>query len=447
MLIEFRVANYRSIGDEQALSLVPAPKQREYPENIFSASKYSMLNALGLYGNNASGKSNLLLSISLLDKLIHLSARTSSTTPLPYDPFLLREGWEKKPTKLEITFVLNDNRYRYGLEFNKEEVQSEWLYRKGASREVVLFEREGEIIDASSGFEGSSKLVEAAIEATRKNALFLSMCDTLNVDEAKSIMGWFRKLNMFNGLDTEDLMMNTFSLLDVNPFRELIRGYFLHLNIGIADFATVTKEFDPADLPPGMPESERSRWIERLVGKKGFNIVSSHNYYDSAGKPTGNYVTWELSKYESSGTNKAFEIAGHIFWTLVNGGVLIIDEIEAKLHPLMTLDIINLFLYNNTNPNKAQLIFATHDTNLLSSARLRRDQIYFTKKNQWESTEIYSLSDILYAGSNDPDKLERERPDRDKEKRYMEGRYKAIPEFKSLDPLKPLIEKWQERVN
>jgi len=447
MLLEFRVANYRSVGEEQILSFVPAPKQREYPENILSVSKYSMVNAIGIYGNNASGKSNLLLSISLLDKLVHLSARTSSTTPLPFDPFRLREGWTEKPTKLEITFILGENRYRYGLEFNKEEVLREWLYRKVASREVELFERKQDVIDVSSGYKGSAKLIDAAVEATRNNALFLSTCDMLNVEEAKAIFGWFKKLNMFNGLNTEELMINTFSLLDVNPFRELIRGYFFHLNIGIVDFHATTKEFDPTDLPEGLPESERNAWIERLQGKKGFNIFSTHQYYDSRGLPAGEHVSWEMDKHESSGTNKAFQISGHIFWTLVNGGILIIDEIEAKLHPLMTLDIINLFLNKETNPNKAQLIFATHDTNLLSSSKLRRDQIYFSKKNKWESTEIYSLSDILYAGSNDPDKVEKERPDRDKEKRYMEGRYEAVPEFESFDPFKPLIQKWQERAN
>ncbi|HVU95287.1 MAG TPA: ATP-binding protein [Puia sp.] len=447
MLLEFRVANYRSIGEEQVLSFVPAPKQREYPENILSAAKYNLLNAIGIYGNNASGKSNLLLSISLLDKLVHLSARTSSTTPLPFDPFLLREGWTEKPTRLEISFILEANRYRYGLEFNKNEVLHEWLYRKGTGREVELFERKNDVIDVSSGFNGSPKLIDAAIEATRNNALFLSICDMLNISEAKSIFGWFRKLNMFNGLNTEELMIDTASLLDVDPYKELIRNYFLHLNIGIEDFAMVTKEFDPADLPPGLSENQRNAWIERLQGKKGFNIMAAHRYYDRGGQPTEAKINWMLDKNESSGTTKAFQISGPIFWTLVNGGVLIIDEIEAKLHPLMTLDIINLFLNKDTNPNQAQLIFATHDTNLLSSSKLRRDQIYFAKKNRWESTEIYSLSDIFYAGSNDPEKLEKERPDRDKEKRYMEGRYEAVPEFGTLDPIKPLLQKWHERAN
>lgn len=111
-----------------------------------------------------------------------------------------------------------------------------------------------------------------------------------------------------------------------------------------------------------------------------------------------------------------------------NGGILVIDEIEAAMHPIMTLNTIDLFLNQESNPNHAQLIFATHDTNLLSYSKLRRDQICFVEKNQWESTELYSLSDFVYFGEkNGMFKSEKERPDTDKEKRYLEGRYGAIP--------------------
>jgi hypothetical protein len=111
-----------------------------------------------------------------------------------------------------------------------------------------------------------------------------------------------------------------------------------------------------------------------------------------------------------------------------NGGILVIDEIEAAMHPIMTLNTIDLFLNQESNPNHAQLIFATHDTNLLSYSELRRDQICFVEKNRWESTELYSLSDFVYFGEkNGMFKSEKERPDTDKEKRYLEGRYGAIP--------------------
>jgi AAA15 family ATPase/GTPase len=444
MLLEFRVCNYRSIGEEQVLSLIPANKQKDHLQNILTKGKYQALNAISLYGQNGSGKSNLLLAMSFLDKLIHISARTSSTTKLPYDPFLLREGWEGKPTRFEITFVLDDNRYRYGLEFTEKEVQKEWLFRKSQSREVSLFEREGSTIDVSSGFNGSKKIIDAAIEATRDNALFLSTCDMLNVEEAKTIFNWFRYFGMIDGLNTEEL--HTVDLWDKEDYKDKIKKYLESLSLNIADVDITTKDFDESELPDDMPKAMKNRLAKSLKGKQSYTVIAKHTLYDSNAKPTPNLVSWEWWEKESAGSKKAFELSGPILWTLANGGVLIIDEIEAKMHPVMTLNTIDIFLDPASNPNKAQLIFATHDTNLLTYSTLRRDQIYFVEKNQWESSELYSLSDFVYfENKNGEFKSEKERPDTDKEKRYFEGRYKAIP---VLGEFRTFIRntKWQKEV-
>ncbi len=444
MLLEFRVCNYRSIGEEQVLSLIPANKQKDHVQNILTKGKYQALNAISLYGQNGSGKSNLLLAMSFLDKLIHISARTSSTTKLPYDPFLLREGWEGKPTRFEITFVLDDNRYRYGLEFTEKEVQKEWLFRKSQSREVSLFEREGSTIDVSSGFNGSKKIIDAAIEATRDNALFLSTCDMLNVEEAKNIFNWFRYFGMIDGLNTEEL--HTVDLWDKEDYKDKIKKYLESLSLNIADVDITTKDFDESELPDDMPKAMKNRLAKSLKGKQSYTVIAKHTLYDSNAKPTPNLVSWEWWEKESAGSKKAFELSGPILWTLANGGVLIIDEIEAKMHPVMTLNTIDIFLDPASNPNKAQLIFATHDTNLLTYSTLRRDQIYFVEKNQWESSELYSLSDFVYfENKNGEFKSEKERPDTDKEKRYFEGRYKAIP---VLGEFRTFIRntKWQKEV-
>ena len=113
MLIEFKVANYRSIGEEQVLSLVPASNQNEYPDNIIQKSSYAALNGIVLYGANGSGKSNLLRAIVAMSNIIRISAMSSSTSLLPYDPFLLREGYAQKNTTFEMTFVIGESRYRY----------------------------------------------------------------------------------------------------------------------------------------------------------------------------------------------------------------------------------------------------------------------------------------------------------------------------------------------
>ena len=428
MLLEFKVSNYRSIGDEQILSLVPAPKQKDYPENIIENGKYRALNSISLYGSNSGGKSNFLKSMSLLDKLVHMSARASSTTKLPYDPFLLREGYSDKPTFLEISFIIDEFRYRYGFEFNEIEIEKEWLFRKNLGREVKVFERENDVIDVSSGFNGTKKIIDAAIEATRDNALFLSTCDMLNVEEAKSIINWFSHFSMIDGLNTDVEEIQTVELWEKEEYRSKIKQYLTSLNLGIKDLDITTKEFSISDLPDDMPKNMKEQLSKSLKGKHSYTVFAEHHIYDESQKPSGKTESWKWEERESSGAKKALQLSGPILWTLANGGVLIIDEIEAKLHPIMTLNTIDTFLNKKSNPFNAQLIFATHDTNLLTYSNLRRDQICFAEKNKWESTELYSLSDFVYfEEKNGEFKSEKERPDTDKEKRYFEGRYGAIP--------------------
>jgi AAA15 family ATPase/GTPase len=437
MLLEFKVSNYRSIGEEQILSLIPAAKQKEYSDNILTKGKHHALNAVAIYGANGSGKSNFLRAMKLLDRLIHLSARSSSTTKLPYDPFLLREGWESKPTKFEITFVVGEDKYRYGFEFYRDEFVSEWLYRKGPGREVALFLRQGDTIDPSAGFKGNGKVIDAAIEATRPNALFLSTCDMLNVDEAKDIFKWFAYFNNIDGIDTENEEIRTVTMWEDLSDRVQIIKYLESLNLGFAGINISTKDFDETDLPKDIDENTRNQLIKTLSGRQGYSVNSEHRIYtaDDA-KATDKLISWKFDDRESKGTHKAFHLSGPILWAIKNGGILIIDEIEAKMHPLLTLNTINFFLNKETNPNNAQIIFATHDTNLLTYSELRRDQIYFTEKNNWESSEIFSLSDFIYLGDKSSPKSEKERPDSDKEKRYFEGRYGAVPFLGPFNPIK-----------
>jgi predicted ATPase len=423
MLIEFRATNYRSIGEEQILSLIPAAKQREYPQNIIPSGNHSSLNVIGIYGANGSGKSNLIQAMRLLDNLLYRSARAASTTPLPYDPFLLREGWVQRPTRFEIVFIVNQNKYRYGLEFDRTEVKTEWLFRKATGREVNLFQREGDVIEATSGLKGNDKLISAAIEATRPNSLFLSTCDMLNIQEAKDIFQWFRHFNVIDGLNTDREEITTVKMWETPSYREAINNYLDSLKLGFQNIEISTKDFETTDLPDEIDESTRRSLAAKLIGMKKYIVKATHSVYGEDGTESGNMLSWDFDDRESAGTKKAFQLSGPVIWVLIHGGTLVIDEIEARMHPIMTLHAINQFLNKETNPNNAQLIFATHDTNLLTYAPLRRDQIYFVEKNKWESTEIYSLSDFRYKDL----KEETERPDTDKEKRYLEGRYGAIP--------------------
>jgi len=425
MLIEFRVCNYRSIGEEQVISLVPAPKQRDYPENVFQEAGYDALNVIAFYGANGSGKSNLLMAMVLFEELIALSSRFSSVQKLPWEPFLLREGWTEKPTRFEITFILNNNRYRYGVEFTTT-VEKEWLYRKAVGREVPVFLREGDIIDASSALKAHSKIIDAAIESTKPNSLFLSICDMLNIEEAREIFQWFSSVGIVNDKNKTELESGIISMWEDAELRKRILEYMVRMKTGIEEINMKVYDKDDIDTTIWLTENKKQSVVNPHSRSETRIPMASHFIYDKSGKKTTDTMSWPIEEFESSGTKKALQISGAILSTLMKGNVLIIDEIEANMHPIMTLDTINLFLNKEINKYGAQLIFTTHDTNLLSYANLRRDQIYFAEKNKWESTEIYSLSDFKYLNDLDGSTA-KERPDTDKEKRYIEGRYGAVP--------------------
>lgn len=411
MLISYSIKNYRSIADQQILSFAPMNRQKEYFSNILSEGDSSALNVVAVYGANASGKSNLIRGLSSFIRLLRNSAMETSISGLDYQPFLLRQGYDKKPTQMELVFTIDERRYRYGFEYNSTEIVKEWLLKKDVGRESPLFEREGDTIEPSSPLSSNKKLVELAIDATRSNGLFLSVCDALNIDEAKKIISYLGNMSLINGTSPSMLFRTNYHirLWQEESYSSALQGLFSRMDVDIKEISFQKDE-------------------------SFYDIKTKHSLYDFEGKATGELITLDMFEHESSGTQQAFRLSGPVIRSLLSGGILVIDEIESKLHPVMTLRIIDLFLDKETNLKGAQLLFTTHDTNLLTYANLRRDQICFMEKNSWESSELFSLSDFVYYGEKDGQIIpEKERVDTDKEKRYIEGRYGAIPmlgEFK-----------------
>lgn len=436
MLLEFRVTNFRSVCEEQVLSLRPETKHRDVPANILARGGHRALNALALYGPNDSGKSNLLRAIGLLDSLVSTSAQGASTDRLPYDPFLLRQGWEKEPTEFEITFVSNGNRYRYGVAYTAAAVVREWLYRKATGREVPLFEREGDTIDTRPGLDALPAVLAAAIAATRPNSLFLSWCDSFNIAEAKQLRQWFQQMKSIDALNTQFKGMSTAEMLQDADYAEPIKKLLTSLGLGVLGVGVEQVQLEEMrflnNLPQAVKQAVKQAVVTRFKGATNPVVKATHRLYDAQGQPSAKSMTWDWDDRESAGAKQALELSGPVIWMLAQGGVLVIDEIEAKLHTQLTQNIVRLFLDPATNPKGAQLLFATHDTNLLAYLPLRRDQVCFAEKNAWEGTETYALSDFRYlplapARPADGKAPTAERPDADKEKRYLEGRYGAIP--------------------
>jgi len=200
---------------------------------------------------------------------------------------------------------------------------------------------------------------------------------------------------------------------------------FQKLKLGFQELMVKESEFNVSDLPIDFPDSVKSKLSKDYSGKKMLSIKTMHNKYDSQGLIIDS-VAFDKDRSESEGTKKIIDLTGPIFDSLLTGKMLIIDELDAKLHPLLTIQLVNLFNKKETNPKNSQLLFATHDTNLLNADLFRRDQIWFTEKDEFEQTDLYNLVEFKLPDGT------KVRNDSNLEKNYIRGRYGAIPYINEL---------------
>ena len=424
MIIEFTVGNFLSFKENKTLSL-EATSITEYKESTFKAGHYTLLKSAVLYGANSSGKSNLIKAMSIMKRIIMTSIEKTSASKFEITPFLLNTSTENKPSYFELVFLIGETRYRYGFEIDNKSIHGEWLFKFEKNVEVPLFIRDENGIGITDDFKEG----EALESKTRENALFLSVVDQFNGEVAGSIIAWLNNWETISGLSHDNYRGITFSLLDNKKSKEKLLDFFKDLDLGFEQLNFRKEKFQKSLLPVDMPAELLNDIIIDMQGKTIARINTVHKMYDENGNQIG-FKDFDLRKQESSGTNKVIDISGPIFDTLLRGGVLVIDELDAKLHPLMTAAITNLFNSPEFNTNNAQLIFATHDTNLLSYGRFRRDQIYFLEKDKYEASDLYSL--IEYKEEGTSNKI---RKDRSFEKDYINGRYGAIPFIGNFEEL------------
>jgi AAA15 family ATPase/GTPase len=419
MLIEFTVGNFRSFKDPITLSMVAANTKARDPrvnENntIFIDKKLTLLTSGSVFGANASGKSNLVRALAFMQNLVLTSSKESqSGEPLGVIPFLLNTETIKEPSFFQVIFWHNNFQYRYGFEANREKIVSEWLFSVPTTKEATLFVRENSEIKVSAKFKEGNGLEPL----TRSNALFLSVAAQFNGQISQQLINWFRHIGIVSGLD--DIMYRNFTVTQFAQgiLREKIIELIRKLDLSIVDIFHEKVDKSQVNLPMEMPDEIKKLIFKTIEG--GLTAIKTiHKKWDKGGKPTETAI-FDLGD-ESDGTQKLFFLLGPILDTLENGRVLIIDEMEARLHPLMTRTIIGLFSSPKTNPKRAQLIFTTHDTNLLSNKLLRRDQIWFIEKDRFEASHLYSLVEIKVGGG-------KVRNDASFENDYLLGRYGAIP--------------------
>ena len=396
MLVNFTFKNYRSFRNEKTLSM-EAASIRELSDSVVKQAGEALLPVAVMYGANSSGKSNVLKALKAMRDVVLNSVKLNPNDPLDADPFVLDLTSAAEPTSFEIQFVLGSSKFRYGFDYTSEIIIAEWLYEKREKeREFELFLRsEDEFKISRARFaEGVGKE-----GATPRNRLFLSLVAQLNGKLAKQILDWFSSIEYISGMDGKGYAGKTLRTLYFNAdgSREIMNMLgSTHLGFnGIQ-----------VRLTPGEEESVDSRTI--------------HNIYDCNGEVVGQ-KEFSTDKMESEGTKKMIEIAAPIVDAIRSGRLLIVDELDAKLHPFLSRKIVGMFMDKEVNRHGAQLIFATHDTNLLSDRCLRRDQIWFTEKDRTDSTDLYSLVEFRdEAGS-------KVRNDRNILNDYINGRYGAIP--------------------
>lgn len=424
MLLEFTIGNFLSFKNKKTLSLEASSIKEHIETNIIQLERIQLLKGAVIYGANASGKSNFIKAMSTMRRLVLQSFDSSSTEELGIKPYLLSTETFDKPSFFEILFLIDNKRYRYGFEVDNLTVQSEWLFEASKRAEKALFIRQGDGIDVSPSFKEAKDLEEK----TRENALFLSVIDQFNGPIAKSIMKWFSNFITVSGLSHERYKNVTFKMLEDEKTKPQLLEFYKKLDLGFDEIDLEKEPLDTKDFSKVFNENMIKQFLSDLEGTTQINIKTLHKKFNQENE----YVSLEkfdMRSQESSGTNKVFNISGPVFDVLQDGGVLIIDELDASLHPLMTLTITKLFNSVELNKHNAQLIFATHDTNLFEYGHYRRDQIYFVEKDDYGASDLYSL--VEYK-EEDGKKV---RKDRSFEKDYIQGRYGAIPFIGNLNKL------------
>jgi len=380
MLRSFRLANHKSIHQEQELLFLPV-YDHDRPVQPVTA----------IYGANASGKSNLLDGLAFMEEAVRSSyARWEPNSGIPRKPFRLDPAARDEPSHFVVDLELDGVRYTYGFAVDDHVVREEWLYSYPERKRRVIFERTGG--DIKFGSTVSARRGKAGIleELTRPNALFLSVASQANFAELVPIYEWFTQMLIPCETAQRIKIANLMDRIGARsaPRYENIVDLLKFADVGISDVAIIDVE------KPTGPTKEL-RFI--------------HSACDDL---------FELGD-ESAGTQTWLAMATMALLVMGIGGTLVVDEIDSSLHPRLTARLMALFQDKTTNPNQAQLVCTTHDTTLLSPILgeqvLNRDQVWFTEKNQAGETNLYPLSDF------------RPRKGEKIERRYLGGSYGAVP--------------------
>lgn len=382
MLIQFTIENYRSIRESAVISFA-ASKDKSFEEYLLHPdSKKALLPAVAVYGANAAGKSNVLQAMRTMKEMVAGdAAKVLKGQKLPWEPF----GGNTEPTSFEMVFIYQNVRYAYGFSYDESKIYSEYLYHWPNGREALIFSREEEKYEFRENVAEQSTLSNR----TPDNKLYLVSSNDWNLPQTENAYKWFLEKMTFLMAEEPDMSVTVERITSGSEKKMRILKELVLADLGITDI------------------------VIRKVPKKPPVIMTTHRIIHEDGSEE--YFNLQMEQ-ESAGTQRFFARIGGWLQAIENGALLIVDEIEESLHPLLTRRLIEMVQDLNVNTNGAQLLFTTHDAMLLDLNFFRRDQIWFAEKDDRScATELFSLA------SFSPRKGENVR------KGYLSGRFGAIP--------------------
>jgi len=422
MLVQFSVRNFKSFKEKAIISLIASNYDKETREadNIEFISPFNirLVKSAVIYGANASGKSKFIEALMFMRFFAINSSKDSQKGDLiEVEPFRLQIDSEHDSSEFEVIFIYRKEMFRYGFEVTKNKIIAEWLYHRPKTKEVELFYREEQKFEIHErNFSKGNTLIKE--DLIRENALMLSVAAQFNDKNSGKVLDWFKGLKTISGLTEDSYQGFTMGKIKDPIQKERIIELLKAADLGIQDISL--ESLDITNLPKDLPKEIKETIIKRVKEGKNTEFVSdiltTHRKYDINSNHIED-VNFSLEDEESSGTKKFFALTGPVLDAIENGYILIVDELDSKLHPNLVCKIVSLFNSKDTNQSNAQLIFNTHDTNLLSSGLFRRDQIWFTEKDRYGASKLYSLADFKSEV----------RKNENFEENYVRGKYGAVP--------------------
>lgn len=395
MLKSIIVENFRSVDAPIMLELGKAKNLKAVLPHYFVQGHLLLSASSVIYGANASGKSNLLKAFRAMEYLVLNSAKFQPNEAIPpYEPFKLRAGSSEKPVGIEMDFYHANIRYTYAIRFVEKHFVSEKLeYFPRGNKPSLLFNRlHGEAIKFGDDFKGEKRIIEKML---LPNQLFLSKAAENNAESVQAVFAFFSErllvfpyLNQGRETKLESFYAKRLAEAPDAPFAQKLNALICALDTGINGIRAKETDWNQVQFPESMPENARKQIQEEYQ----YEIKTTHAFFDAQNQPTGK-IDFDIDD-ESMGTRSLLAVGGIILDALEKGAVLVVDEFEKNLHPIITSYLIRLFHHPVFNPKQAQLIFATHDVTQLTEEAFNRDQVWFAQKNTFGVTELVRCSEI-----------------------------------------------------